>query len=506
MNVTSFLRPLFLTAVILVASSTGIFAEKSIPAVVHSQVGDSSAGVKGSLRIKNVGKLQQYSAAQRATYDTDISSPKSVTFSRDGSLFYVNSLEGCKTAVYDSRTLEKQCVISYSFPSGQGDVWAAPSGYYPFTHYPDGQNKAFHGKPVESAWSHDGRYLWIPFYRRTFDINAQDPSAIAVIDTRTHTIVRMFETGPLPKMVACSPDGSLIAITHWGDNTVGMIDISSPDMKKWHHLEPITIGHKLTLNFPMDASVNRDSNSGYLLRGTVFTPDGRYLLVSGMAGPMAVIDVAAHTYIGQVPDIYGVRHLAIDRGYLYGSCNVAAKAIKVSLDSLTAGIDRAKSQGGRSIRFGGGIKAVKVGGGARTLDLSPDGKYIFVACNSGNAVFVVDAEKMTVVDNIRADSYPVGLALSPDGRRMIVTSQGRSGNGGNAVNIYAVDRPDLADPLPLSASTDNITPAENHADSIAAPRQATVSTSSRSGLWTIAGSILSAIAAVLLIGKSRRKK
>ncbi len=138
--------------------------------------------------------------------------------------------------------------------------------------------------------------------------------------------------------------------------------------------------------------------------------------------------------------------------------------------------------------------------------LSPDGKYIFVACNSGNAVFVVDAEKMTVVDNIRADSYPVGLALSPDGRRMIVTSQGRSGNGGNAVNIYAVDRPDLADPLPLSASTDNITPAENHADSIAAPRQATVSTSSRSGLWTIAGSILAAIAAVLLIGKSRRKK
>lgn len=49
------------------------------------------------------------------------------------------------------------------------------------------------------AFSHRGRYLWVPYYRRSFDINAQDPSAVAVIDTRTDSIVRMFETGPLPK-------------------------------------------------------------------------------------------------------------------------------------------------------------------------------------------------------------------------------------------------------------------------------------------------------------------
>ena len=48
---------------------------EGVPPVVHSVRGDSSAGVKGSLRIRNIGKRQQYSASQRESYDTDIFSP-----------------------------------------------------------------------------------------------------------------------------------------------------------------------------------------------------------------------------------------------------------------------------------------------------------------------------------------------------------------------------------------------------------------------------------------------
>lgn len=50
---------------------------------------------------------------------------------------------------------------------------------------------------------------------------------------------------------------------------------------------------------------------------------------------------------------------------------------------------------------------------------------------------------MKVADSIRCDSYPVGLALSADGRKLIATSQGRKGYGGNAVNIFTVRRPDM---------------------------------------------------------------
>ncbi|MCM1292194.1 MAG: hypothetical protein NC111_01460 [Bacteroides sp.] len=444
----------------------------STPPVVHSAVGDTSAGVDGSLKLVNIGKKQQYSAAMKSSYDTDINSPKSVSFSPDGKRFYVNSLEGCRTVVYDAATLEKIDVINHSFPSGRGELWAKPSGYYKFTHYPEGESRAFHGKPVEMSWSHSGRYLWVPYYRRTFDLNAQDPSAVAVIDVRTNKIIRMFETGPLPKMVATSPNGKYMAVTHWGDNTIGLIDISSGNPAEWHHLPPVVVGSQLKLNYSLSTPVNRDSGSGFLLRGTVFTPDSKYLLVSGMAGQLAVIDPSTSKCIGRVPSVQSVRHLAISDGYVYGTQNSAGTAIKFSLDSLLAGVDRAIASGSSSIQLPGGIKTVKVGGGARTLDVSPDGKYLFVACNSGNAVYVVEAESMKVVDHIRCDSYPVGLALSTDGRRLVVTSQGRKGGGGNAVNIFDVIRPDLpeSDTTVVDTTATIVPAATGNGDAPSAPQ------------------------------------
>ena len=46
---------------------------------------------------------------------------------------------------------------------------------------------------------------------------------------------------------------------------------------------------------------------------------------------------------------------------------------------------------------------------------------------------------MKVITRISVDSYPVGLDISKDGRYIFTTSQGRSGGGGNAVNIFRVD-------------------------------------------------------------------
>ena len=427
--------------------SVSVKEKPKIPPVVHSAKGDRSTGVGGSLRLINVGKKQQYSGALRESFDTDIHSPKSATFSRDGSRFYVNSLEGCRTSVYDAATLEKIAVIPYKFSSGRGPLWNPPSGYYPFTHYPDGVSKPFSGKPVESTWSHGGKYLWVPFYRRTFDLNAQDPSAIAVVDAATNSVVRLMETGPLPKMVATSNDGNLIAVTHWGDNTVGFIDISSDNPGEWRHFPPRAAGYKFNPDFSLTESVNRDAKSGYLLRGTIFTPDDRYLLVSGMGGPLSVFDAVTKRYVGAVNSLWGIRHLVINGDRLYGSKNVDASVVSVSLPALVGAIDKARTAGKKNIDFRGRITRCKVGGGARTLEASPDGKYLFVACNSASAIYVVDAARMRVADSIRCDSYPVGLAISPDGRMLLATSQGRERHGGNAVNVYRIERPDLPEPV-----------------------------------------------------------
>jgi YVTN family beta-propeller protein len=440
-----------------------------VPPVVHSAVGDSSAGWHGKLRLVNIGKRQQHNFADRQTLDVDILSPKSINFHPNGKRCYVNSLEGCKTVVYSVPDLNKIDVIEHRFVSSNGAKWANPSGYYKFEHYADGMSRQFQGKPVEATFSHDGRYLWVPYYRRTFDINAQDPSAIAVIDTATDSIIRMFETGPLPKMVAYCKSKNLIAITHWGDNTVGLIDISSKSIQQWHHLPPMVAGNKLQLNFPLNQSIDRDANSGYKLRGTVFTPDGNYLLVSSMGGPMHAFDMTKRQYVGAVQSAYGVRHLVIKDGMLYASQNVAATVMSIPLDSVISAVKSAEAKASKNIIVKG-WRTCKVGGGARTLDVSPDGKLLFVACNSASEVCVIEAATMTVVDRIRVDSYPVGLDVSADGTLLAVTSQGRKGYGGNALNLFRIIRPGV-EPFVEEVAKDSVqVMPNNQSNSVDCPK------------------------------------
>lgn len=477
---------------IVMALAAWAVNDDDVPPEVHSLVGDHIT-IPSVMTITVVGKKQNYDPQDTATRDKHIISPKSVNFHPDGTRYYVNSLEGCATVVYDMATNRKIKVIRHRFASGTGPLWGTPSGYYRFTHYPDGATQPFAGKPVESAFSHGGRYLWVPYYRRTFDINAQDPSAVAIIDTQADTIVRMMETGPLPKMVACSHDGSLIAITHWGNNTVGLVDISSSDPMQWHHLPYVVVQKELPLNFSLTESVDRDTHSGLMLRGTVFTPDDRYLLVGCMGGAgIAVIDVPSRTYLGILGGIYNARHLVVKNGWLYASVNAAGLVERIPLDSVTAAIAHRK---GTAIPLRG-WQVCRVGGGARTIEASPSGRYIFAACNSASALYIVDTDKMTTLGHLPLDSYPVGLHISTDGRFLVVTSQGRKGHGGNSVNLLRItyQTPEQS-PETLKQDTTTVTPT-NPSSSASCPLPAPYR-------WPLLAFIISFLLTLLFL-KSRK--
>lgn len=413
--------------------------KSDVPPVVHPPIGTTVISDDGVLKIVLDGKKQNFAARPANTRDISIKSPKSVNIHPSGKKYYVNSLEGGTTVVYDSRTSRKLKVISHNIGPQHAKLWAPSTSLYPMT-YDYADPRRFMGKPVESTFSHGGRYLWVPYYRRSIDLNAQDPSAVAIIDTDTDEIIRLMDTGPLPKMIATSPDGKYVAISHWGDNTVGLIDISSADPAKWKHITYFTVDHKLKLNYPRNKPVDRDSNSGNALRGTVFTPDSKYLLVGCMGGNggIAVIDVPGRKYLGK---IYGMmpnlRHLVISHGYLYLSINNSGYIQRIPLSRV---VETARGMGGGKSATLSGWENCKVGGGARTLELSPDGRYAFVACNTASKLCVVDTRTMKQIAQIDVDSYPVGLDISHTGALVFVTSQARKGRGGNALNIYRVTR------------------------------------------------------------------
>jgi len=263
---------------------------------------------------------------------------------------------------------------------------------------------------------------------------------MAVVDTQNDSIIRLFETGPLPKMVAVSPDGTRLAVTHWGNNTVGIMDISSSKPADWKYLECCIIDQKLKLNFKKDTHINRDMNSGYCLRGTVFTPDNDFLFVACMGGRagIAVIDLKDNRYLGRITGtMSNIRHLIIKNGYLYASINNKGYIQRIALYDFLTACSSLNGDDKKTVELKGWTNC-KVKAGARTIDSTPDGKYIFAACNFSSCLAIVDAGSMKMIGTIPVDSFPVGLDVSQDGRYVFTTSQGRDGSGGNAVDIFEV--------------------------------------------------------------------
>jgi len=409
---------------------------------VRTQIGEKSTPKNTDPSLVLEARKQAFAAQPTAKtdfFDSEINSPKSATFSADGRKFYINSLEGAVTTVYDSRTYEKLAAIKHTFGPDQATLFKdGESAAFDYS-FPASITRPneFLGKPVESCLSHDGRYLWVTYYRRSFDQSAEMPSALCIIDTSTDQIVRVMPTGPLPKMIACSPDNKSIAVTHWGDNTVGIIDVSSGNPADFHYTHHLVIDTRLHPKFG-GQPVNRDKNCGCCLRGTAFTPDSKYLLIGKMSGAGGISLFSAKEGFKSLGSVVGtfnnVRHLAIHGDDLFISTNAPGIVQKGKWAKLVK--ERLKRKEPEVVFSD--WRNVFVGAGARTIAVSPDGKHLFAAVNNLSQVGIVRTGDMKMIGAIRADSYPVGMALSPSGEQLVVTSQGANNMGGNSVMIFKV--------------------------------------------------------------------
>ncbi|WP_459952495.1 YncE family protein [Dysgonomonas termitidis] len=426
-------------AILLIAGSGQAKASEKNTQSRLTAIGTTSTPANSEVSLTLVQRFQQRQQKTKSPadrYDVTVNSPKSVNILDTKDKFYVHSLEGCQTSVYRLSDFKPLAVVNHMFDRRNQHLFSETAYFdYKFKTRKSSLN-VFAGKPVESCFSHNGKYLWVTYYRRSYDQNAIDPSALCVIDTDADTIVRVMPTAPLPKMIACSPDSRTIAVTHWGDNTMALIDVSSRDPKAWKYLKNITIDRRLFFKFDENDAVkiDRDNNCGHCLRGTVFSPDNNFVLIGKMGGNgIAVIDAVKQKYIGTLAGMkQNLRHLVIKHGYIYCSINKTGFVQQASLDDFLT--HAAKNTGKLFTAW----KSVYVGEGARTVVVSPNGKYVFAAVNNKSKIAVVRTADMKVIAECAADSYPVGMDISEDGKTLIVTAQGKSGNGGNSVMIYSI--------------------------------------------------------------------
>ena len=414
------------------------FSEKvNSQEIVNINIGDQSLPKNSEVVLSLKYRFQHYKKSLNSNgniYDRSIDSPKSVNILNEKNKFYIHSLEGYTTSVYSTETFTKIRDINHIFNTDNQFLFHLDNvKNYKFKTKKTNLN-FFKGKPVEGCFSHNGKYLWITYYRRSYDLNAIDPSAVCIIDTDRDSIIRVLTTGSLPKMISCSPDNNTIAITHWGDNTVTLIDISSDDPSDFKFKENIIIDYKPKLNYDLKQKINRDQNCYNCLRGTVFTNDSKYILIGKMGNnSIAIINSDSCKYIGSVEGTRSnMRHLIVKDNYFYMSINKWGYIQKTQIDSFISHVENNITE--QYDKW----EEVFVGYGARTISIDPTGKYIFVAVNNESKVVVVRTKDMKIISSCLVDSYPVGLDVSNDGEYLVITSQGKEGEGGNSVMIFDI--------------------------------------------------------------------
>lgn len=204
----------------------------------------------------------------------------------------------------------------------------------------------------------------------------EDIATATVLDTKTGKIIARVKVGEEPEGVRVSPNGLYTLVTNESDNSISVIDTKS--LKEVKH---IVVGKR-----PRDAA---------------FTPDSKIAYVSG--------EFDSSVYRVSIPEGDVERIVQLD---------VNAKPMSVKLDSKRNRLYVSTGRGGKVavIDLSGTpklLKEIPVGQRPWGIALSADGKWLYTANGPSNDVSVVDTTAMKVVKKIPVDKSPWGVALAP---------------------------------------------------------------------------------------------
>lgn len=218
---------------------------------------------------------------------------------------------------------------------------------------------------------------------------------ISIVDLDSMKVVGDIKVGDRIHGVTVQPDGKRLFVTVESDHTLRIIDTSSRK----------AVGAVKVSGRPNQVAV---------------TPDGKYAVVPIRDGDKVdIVDVAKQEVVKSLP--IKEPHNALDAGsnrYVYVSSMGSHEINVIDLEKMDYSA------------------VIPAGGRPRPYAVSPDGKTMFVAVANLHGFVIVDIHDKKVVERIEmpaehsphplqyetADTLTHGLALTPDGAELWVTS------------------------------------------------------------------------------------
>jgi len=195
-------------------------------------------------------------------------------------------------------------------------------------------------------------------------------------------------TGLFPVHMVNTLDGHTIFVTNFNESSISVIDAAT-----WKVIKKIQVPNKP--------------------HGIVLSPDGRFVYASCYgAHAVAVINVAtetlAHTVVLPVAsEPYGIG-ISADGRYVYASDNFTGRLMIVNTTTDTY------------------VGSVQIGLHPALIARSPNGKLLYVANGGSRTVSALDIgtdpAHPKVIATVPVQGYPHGLAVTPDGRYVVVAN------------------------------------------------------------------------------------
>jgi YVTN family beta-propeller protein len=286
----------------------------------------------------------------------------------------------------DSQTLKQTISISNSFvgvgfsPAGDRIYvgGGASNDVKFFTRAADGTFAAAGTLPISGGPQPSGLSVSPDGSRLYVALNMTNE--VAAIDTATNTLIKRIPVGTYPYTTVMSADGSKVYVSNWGGR------IPAP-------------GDTTDGMFPVAV----DPRTGIPISGTV-----------------SVIDTASNAVVRTIETGLHPTGLALspsgDRVYVTNANSDTVSVISTATDTVVKTLHVGGAGRGRESLLGGSPNAVSV---------SPDGRTLYVANGSQNAIAVVDVwgrSDDAVKGLIPTGWYPTAVAVDPAGERLFIAS------------------------------------------------------------------------------------
>lgn len=218
-------------------------------------------------------------------------------------------------------------------------------------------------------------------------LNKSDSTA-SILDAKTGAARATIPVGPAPHEAEVLADGRTVAVSNYGPRE--------------------SAGHTVTLIDPQKGTgvASIDVGDGARPHGLRSLPNGQLLVTAEGKKELLIVDAKEHRVVARIPTGRDVSHMVVR-----SPDGKRAFVTNIGSGSITA-IDLAA----RKV-----IKDIPTGKGAEGIDITPDGGEIWVTNRADNTVSIVDGRSLTVAHAIQVPKFPIRVKITPDGKRALVS-------------------------------------------------------------------------------------